>query len=79
LRWAVAGLSKASSVVTLLSAGAKFTEIDDDMPWVTHRTQREIEHAGAGLWVTHVRMKGAIDPRPFGVSQRLETEQQAAG
>jgi hypothetical protein len=63
LRWAVAGLSKASSVVTLLSiAGAKFTEIDDDMPWVTHRTQREIEHAGAGLWVTHVRMKGAIAP-----------------
>lgn len=56
-----------------------FTEIDEDMPWVTHRTQRGIEHAGAGLWVTHVRMKGAIDPRPFGVSQRLETEQRATG
>lgn len=67
-------------MATLLSFfGAKFTEIDDDMPWVTHRTQREIEHVGEGLWVTHGRMKGAIGPRPFGVSQGLETEQRAAG
>lgn len=67
-------------MVTLLSfSGAKFTEIDHGMPWVIHRTEREIEHAGEVLWATHVRMKGAIDPRPFGVSQRLETGQQFAG
>lgn len=63
MRWSVAGLSKASSVVTLLSiAGAKFPDNDHDVPWVIRRTQREIEHAGAGLWVAHVRMKGAIGP-----------------